>query len=152
MKTQTILLLAFLFLIQYANSQIVIYGYDKSGNRISVSPESKNSRFNLANISTDEKSVENLSNSDSLSIFDIQKVNVKFNQNPTRGNLLVTISNYDFKYPSVIEIHSMYGRKIYSTRNVTQVNSINISDQPIGVYNFYLIVNKQVKIVKIQKI
>ena len=125
MKKIKIIILSLLFTCFYPTLHAqdkVKYGYDAAGNRISrtivLAPRS-------APIEEEQPVVHTEVFSDIL---------LKIYPNPTTGLLKVEISNLPEGQTAEIFLYSMSGKLISSFKNISNTVSINISNQPAGIY------------------
>ena len=102
----------------------ITFQYDKAGNRISrtivLAPRSAQvpERDEKQSVYTDE----------------LSDIKIKIYPNPTTGLLKVEIQNLSEKTKANIWIYAMSGKLISQYKNVSSAVSIDISNQPAGIY------------------
>lgn len=111
-----------------AQSYQAEYSYDAKGNRI------------LTNVVYLSQLIKQEPLQDQFDVNpDIElSVTVKIYPNPTKGNLLVEIESSSFEEvaypPSGIVLFDMKGKKLWETKSITELNTVDLSAYPNGVY------------------
>lgn len=137
-----ILLLLFLTLSSgesYAQDYSIVYKYDASGNRISRTTviDMGTSAMEVAQDSTDlafQTLNEKMDSTIRFESFDKECKYILY-PNPTKGNLTFKITPFnDEQQGGSLMVLDLSGRMVYSTNKLQQVNSIDLTNQPVGTY------------------
>ncbi len=140
MKKQHVTLLTMSLLIMLtttAFSQSILFTYDSAGNRISrgLWVEKINDNGN-SNSGDEQKSTITLDET-----ITIDEVDVTISPNPNGGKFSVAITNLSNNTNVEIYLHSMLGKQIYNTEQVSQITTIDITNNPNGTYILSVVVN-----------
>ena len=141
MKSKLYLLVIVTLMLQLKHNPVYgivdttyVFSYDASGNRTDrVINLLKNAEIQATSSENIEKNIVEA---------ELVNLEIKIYPNPTRGILKVEIPNIGEIKPTIIVFNSQ-GKQIYSNKVSDQTSTINLSNQPPGMYILKLIHNQE---------
>jgi hypothetical protein len=124
-----------------AQDQNIVYEYDASGNRIKrrIVPKTKSMSEKVSN--------DSISNDDLTDITDFADIKdtlgVKIYPNPTSGILEVEIANLQGNQKARLYLYTNTGRLVKQVDKLYRRQSIDISDQPAGIYLLLIMIDEK---------
>jgi len=119
------------------------YEYDAAGNRIK--------RYNevylparQANIDDDEQTTD-IFDEQTTGIYEeeLPEMKISVTPNPTKGILQIQISNANTLQGAEIRLYSPQGTLIRQVNNLSEITTLDISDQPNGIYIMQVVLNNK---------
>lgn len=150
MKQKFFIVVLLLFnLAVIAQTSYVSYGYDPSGNRVSrvIAYDSSppNGRIQQPTDTTVQKS-DTLAQQQQLNpyieLLGSQQITIF--PNPTKGLLVVDITNMQDIKTSSIALYDLGGREVFSKSEIKNTNSINFANEPPGMYGLRIILDGKI--------
>lgn len=119
----------------------ITFEYDATGNRVNkiilfevLNPIKSESKSDINEISNDDKVFdESLASSDPF-VDAIGERKILIYPNPTRGNLKVEFTGANGTEQPYVQLYSITGSLIYSSRATNNLVQVDLSDQPNGTY------------------
>jgi hypothetical protein len=121
-----------------AQNQDLVYEYDASGNRVkrSIVPKTKSMSEKVSN--------DSISNDDFTDFTDRKDtLGVKIYPNPTSGILDVEIANLQVTQKARLYLYANTGRLVKQVDKLYRRQSIDISDQPAGIYLLLIMIDEK---------
>lgn len=73
----------------------------------------------------------------------IEDLEILLYPNPTKGEITISLNNFEDQEPSFISIYDYTGRLLQNHNNVQEINLINISDLPRATYLLKIVVGEK---------
>ncbi|MDR2425243.1 MAG: T9SS type A sorting domain-containing protein [Prevotellaceae bacterium] len=153
------LLMALMILPIGLSAQAIEYEYDASGNRVKRSISTRSMEIDTALL---YQTVADSIDMDKMNDFDLivhsddenvedKTLNVKVYPNPTSGILDVEVDNLQANQRARLEIYTFAGRQVKRIERLQNRQSLDISNQPAGIYLFRIVVDEKSATLKVIK-
>lgn len=122
------------------------FTYDRNGNRIQrnliiiENPENLASKNNIDD-SKEQQDEETMERENTI-IEKFNELDAKIYPNPTKGQLIIELLNFDEVNDGMILISDMQGKVIFSQKKIDKKTAIDLSNQPAGKYLLRINANK----------
>lgn len=122
------------------------FTYDSNGNRIQrnliiiENPENLASKNNIDD-SKEQQDEETMERENTI-IEKFNELDAKIYPNPTKGQLIIELLNFDEVNDGMILISDMQGKVIFSQKKIDKKTAIDLSNQPAGNYLLRINANK----------
>ena len=141
------------------SAQTINYDYDASGNRVKRSILARSMKIDSALL---YQTVADSIDMDKMNDFDLtvpsddeneddKVLNVKVYPNPTSGILDVEVYNLQENQRARLDIYTFSGRQVRRIDKLQNIQSLDISNQPAGIYLFRITIDGKSATLKIIK-
>jgi YD repeat-containing protein len=73
----------------------------------------------------------------------IEDLEIILYPNPTKGEITISLNNFEDQEPSFISVYDYSGRLLQNYNNVQEINLINISDLPRATYLLKIVIGEK---------